>query len=94
MAVSALSLFLAVPCVGLQCVIVVFPIHTYLLFRNDILTPYNLSYKELSKSYTILKAVIYVTYCHTNNKKMVNTRNDVGFSIFLLNFNIMLLNDV
>ena len=28
-AVSVLSLFLTVPCVGLQCVIVVFPIHTY-----------------------------------------------------------------
>ena len=31
-AVSVLSLFLTVPCVGLQCVNVLFPIHTYLLF--------------------------------------------------------------
>ena len=29
---SVLSLFLTVPCVGLQCVIVVFPIHINLLF--------------------------------------------------------------
>ena len=33
MAVSVLSLFLTVPYVGLQCVIVVFPIHTYLLLK-------------------------------------------------------------
>ena len=31
--------------------------------------PYNVQFKELNKSYTVLKAVIYVTYCHTNNKK-------------------------
>ena len=81
MAVSVLSLFLSVPCVGLQCVIVVFPIHTYLL-------------KEISKSYSVLKAVIYVTYWHINNKKIINTRNDVDYSILLLHFNIMLIHGV
>ena len=32
--VTVLLLFLSVPCVGLQCVAVVFPDHTYLLFLN------------------------------------------------------------
>ena len=31
--INALRLFLMVPCVGLRCVIVVFPDHTHLLFK-------------------------------------------------------------
>ena len=93
MAVSVLSHFLTVPCVGLQCVIVVFPIHTYLLFCNEI--QYHITYniKNLA-SHISLESLIYVTYCHTDNKKIINTRNDVGCSILLLNFNIILINGV
>ena len=80
MAVSVLSLFLMVPCVSLQCVIGIS--YSYLLaFLKRYQIPYYVEYKELSKSYTVLKAVIYVIYCHTNNKKVTNTRNDVGYSI-------------
>ena len=38
-AVSALWLFLMVPWVGLQCVIVVFPHHTHLLFPTSSILP-------------------------------------------------------
>ena len=34
MTVSVLCLFLTVPCLGLQCVIVVFPGHSHLLFAE------------------------------------------------------------
>ena len=33
--VNAMWLFLTVPWVGMQCVIVVFPNHTHLLFKNN-----------------------------------------------------------
>ena len=38
--ISVLWIFLTVPCVGLQCVIVVFPDHTHLLFYT-LESPYN-----------------------------------------------------
>ena len=69
--------------------------YSYLLaFLNNIKYHVTYNIKELSKSYTVLKAVIYVTYCHTNNKKIINTRKDVGYSILQLNFNIMLIHGV
>ena len=50
--------------------------------------------KELSNVYTVLKIVVYVTYCHTNNKMMVYTKHDVEYSLSHLNFNIMVKYDV
>ena len=56
MPVSVRLLFLIVPLVGLQCVIVVFPDHTHLLFdcRNAILR-----YSGTSYGHTVVTVVFF-----------------------------------
>ena len=61
----------------------VFPDLTYFHFLKGYKIPYDV--------YSFLKGVIYVTYCHTNNKIIVYTRNDIEYSLIHLNFNIMLI---
>ena len=60
---------------------------TLILFK----IPYYVYYKDLSNVYIVLEVVTYITYCHTNNKMIVYTRNDVEYSLYLLNCRIMLI---
>ena len=83
-------LFLTVRWVGLQSVIVVFPDQTYLHFGNDM--KYHMTYNIRQKACIyILKSCNIRYILPHNNKMIVYTRNDVEYSLLLLNFNIMLI---